>query len=341
MKIQKAELLAALDKVKPGLATIDRIEQATHFAFMGDRVVTYNDEISVSCKVAGMDLTGAVDAKHLYAFLNKVKKPELITETTDNEIRLKVGKGTAGLAFMDEVTLPLHELGEIDKWSALPNGFMDALLFCRFSCFKNMSRPILTCVHVGSDFVESCDNTRLTYLLLNEKNPVPDFLIPGSTVSLLAKYDVSKIATSEGWVHFQTADGGLTFSCRVFEDNYPDTTAIREEVEGATEVILPKDLPTVLGKVEVFAHNEEENKDRTEIKLSKKKFTVRSQNQVGWYEETLPVRYTGEELRFKTNPAFLVDMLSKTDRCAIGEKKIRFGAVEEDGWTHIIALPFG
>ena len=45
MKINKSELQEALAKVKPGLASKDLIEQATSFAFMDGRVVTYNDEM--------------------------------------------------------------------------------------------------------------------------------------------------------------------------------------------------------------------------------------------------------------------------------------------------------
>ena len=72
MKINKVELQEALEKVKPGLASRELIEQSTSFAFMGDRVVTYNDEISISHPVKNLDVTGAVKAQTLYAFLNKI-----------------------------------------------------------------------------------------------------------------------------------------------------------------------------------------------------------------------------------------------------------------------------
>ena len=50
MKINKKELQEALERVKPGLASRELIEQSTSFAFMRDRVVTYNDEISISTR---------------------------------------------------------------------------------------------------------------------------------------------------------------------------------------------------------------------------------------------------------------------------------------------------
>ena len=51
MKINRLILQKALETVKPGLANKEMIEQATSFAFMKDKVVTYNDEISISYQI--------------------------------------------------------------------------------------------------------------------------------------------------------------------------------------------------------------------------------------------------------------------------------------------------
>ena len=49
MKINRKELLDTLSIVSPGVSNKEMaIEQATTFAFLKDRVVTYNDEISIS-----------------------------------------------------------------------------------------------------------------------------------------------------------------------------------------------------------------------------------------------------------------------------------------------------
>jgi len=77
MNIQKEQLKKALETVKPGLAGKEIIEQSTSFAFMGDRVVTYNDEISISHPVEGLNLTGAIRAEELYQLLSKLKREEI------------------------------------------------------------------------------------------------------------------------------------------------------------------------------------------------------------------------------------------------------------------------
>jgi DNA polymerase III sliding clamp (beta) subunit (PCNA family) len=338
MKINKTELQTALEKVKPGLANKEIIEQSTHFAFMGDRVVTYNDEISISCKVPNLDLTGAVSAQELYTFLSRIKVDEIEAEVTESEIRLKTGKSTAGLVLYPEIKLPLEELGEIEDWHLLPEDFIKVLSFCRFSCSRDMSRPILTCVHVGLDYMESSDNVRFTYRALEDEIPVPEFLIPATTVQDLARYAVTEIATSKGWVHFRTADETVTFSCRIFDDNYPNTDKILHLDEEPVEIILPKGLPEVLDRASVFAKAQFDSDTMVTVTLKDKKLLVEAKNAAGWFEETLPVRYTDDPIKFIINPAFLEEMLDKTASCFIGGNKIKFGNEDKDGWTHIIGL---
>ena len=339
MKINKTDLQKALEKVRPGLANKEIIEQSTHFAFMGNRVVTYNDEISISCQVPNLDLTGAVSAQELYTFLSRIKVEEIEAEITENEIRLKTGKSTAGLVLHSEIRLPLQEMGDIEEWHTLPEGFMEALSFCRFSCSKDMSRPILTCVHVGDNYMESSDNIRFTYRGLPDGDvPVPEFLIPGTTIQELNRYKVAEIATSKGWIHFRTADKTVTFSCRIFEDNYPNTESILELTEEPVKINLPKDLPEVLDRASVFAKAQFDADTMITVTLKDRKILIEAKNDAGWFEEELPIRYKDDPIKFVINPAFLSEMLGKTKSCMISGNKIKFGAEEKEGWTHIIGL---
>ena len=54
------------------LANRELIEQSTSFAFMKNLVVTYNDEISITHPVEGLNLTGAIKADEFYKKGEKV-----------------------------------------------------------------------------------------------------------------------------------------------------------------------------------------------------------------------------------------------------------------------------
>lgn len=213
MKISRVELLEALQKVKPGLANKELIEQSTSFAFIGDRVVTYNDEISVSHPVEGLEnMRGAIKAKTLYEFLARVKDEEIEIEQEENEVLIKTGRSKAGFRFEYEIRLPLEEVGEIGKWKKLPEDFVDALRLSYPACSNDMSRPILTCVNIQGDKVEASDSFQIIQYQLKKKTPA-DFLIPASSVKELIKYDIQEVSVGENWVHFRTSEGTV-FSSR-------------------------------------------------------------------------------------------------------------------------------
>ncbi len=336
MKINKAELQAALEKVKPGLSTKEIISQATHFAFMGDRVVTYNDEISVSCLVPNLNLTGAVPANELHNYLGRVQAAEIEMEITEHELQLTAGKSKAGLVLHSEVTLPLEELGQQTGWQKIPDGLVDAIAFCRFSCSRDMSRPVLTCIHVSNNgFVQSCDNYRITKCeFLQTKNPINTFLMPATSAQELIKHDVQNICFSTGWAHFRTVDKAVTFSCRLFDDNYPDTTAVLS-MGNPVEIKLPKKLGEMLQRAEVFAKAEFDAGALVDITLADRKMVVSAENASGWFKEESPVRYTGTPITISVNPAFVQDMLSRTAACSIDNTKMQFVG---DGWAHVVSL---
>ena len=71
--MNREDILEALEIVKPGLASKEHIEQSTCFAFKNGKVMTFNDEISVSHPVEGLDgLEGAI--KRLTSFIRYCAK---------------------------------------------------------------------------------------------------------------------------------------------------------------------------------------------------------------------------------------------------------------------------
>lgn len=330
--MNKQKLLKALEIVKPGLASQEMIEQSTSFAFVGNRVVTYNDEISISHPIEGMDITGAVKAKELYKLLAKIDKEEIEITVTETELRLTAGKARAGLTFQQEITLPLEEIEKQGEWKLLPDGFLEALKFTQFTCSQDMSKPVLTCINVRKDgLIESSDNYRITRYQVKEM-PVPTFLLPATSARELVKYEITEIAQGQGWIHFRTSDGTI-FSCRVFEENFPDTEPLIE-VKG-TEITLPDSMNEALSRASIFSRETYTDTEFVQITLERNKLTVHGKNDTGWYDEMLRVRYKGEVLSFFINPSFLSKILASTNNCLLGDRVIKF---QGENWLHIIAL---
>ncbi len=339
MKVKKDELAQALSIVKPGLASKEMIEQSTSFAFMGDRVVTYNDEISISHPVPGLDATGAVKADALYQFLARVKQEEIDIEWEDTEVKITAGKTKAGLVLESEVRLPVAEIGEIGTWQDLPEGILGAMRLCGPCCSKDMSRPMLTCLHIVSDgTVEAADVHQIIRVSLGEEIPIASVLLPSSSANELAKYKVTKVAEGEGWLHFKTAEDTV-FSCRVFEGEFPNVSDFLDVGEGVS-VEFPAKMLEVLERSEVFATSRDIESLPPEvlIDISSGKVQVSAKNDFGWFEETFRIRYKGDAVSFRTNPDLLTNALKQSLSCTIAQDRIKFGG---DSWEYVIASVVG
>lgn len=330
--MQRKELLDALGIVKPGLANREMIEQSTSFAFMDGRVVTYNDEISISHPIKGLDVEGAIRADELYQLLSKINKDEIDFVTRDSEVILKSGKIAAGFSLEEKIELPLEEIGDLGKWKKMPTSLLEALRFTMFSCSRDMSSPLLTCVNVRKDgLVESSDNWRFTQHQ-GDKLPIRTFLIPATTVQDLVRYDVTKIASGRGWVHFATAEGTV-FSCRTFEGEFPSGADLLD-VKGV-EITLPKSIGDMLDRATVFSKRGHVLDEMVTVTLAKKKLKVFGQGDSGWFEESANVKYSGDPIAFSISPTFLKDIVIKHRACILGDNRMKFVG---EGWEHVMAL---
>lgn len=332
MKIEKAALLTALEKVKPGLASKEMIEQSTSFAFMGDRVVTYNDEISISHPVKGLDVKGAVKAQVLYSFLNKIKRDEIEVEWEENQVKITAGRSKAGLVFEAEVKLPVEEVGKIGDWKSLPEEIVEALRFCYPCCSKDMSRPILTCVHINGKRVQASDGYQIINYRLEKKSPVKGFLLPASAVRELVKYNIKEIAEGEGWIHFRTEDGTV-FSSRIFEGSFPEIEKFLDFT--GIEIPFPKTAPQALERARIFSGNSGEEIPQVEVSVSEDQISFSAKDASGWFEENTRTKYKGDPIHFHTGVDFLINLLGQALSCIYGDDKIKFTG---EKWTHVLAV---
>ena len=89
MIINKLKFLKALDTVKPGLSNKEQIEQSSSYCFKNQHVITYNDEVSVSCPIEDFDIEGVVNSDELYSLVSKIKNKEIEVNLEGNQLLFK------------------------------------------------------------------------------------------------------------------------------------------------------------------------------------------------------------------------------------------------------------
>lgn len=334
MKIEKQQLQKAIETVKPGLSNKEIIEQTTSFIFQGGKVVTYNDEISLSHPVEGLDLEGAIKAEEFYKLLSKLKKDEIDMAIEGNEVQLKSGRSKASFTLTREIQLPFkEEIGEMGKWKKLPNEFNRLAKFAMGACSTDMSEPVLTCVHVNEQgYLEGTDSYRITRCYLNGKMPVGTFLIPATSINQVLKIQPTHIASGNGWIHFSNGDGAV-ISSRIYQSEFKDLSPFME-VEGV-EVEFPASIVSSIEKASIFAKRDVALDEQIKIDIMPKKLMVSGKSDTGKFEGKAPIQYEGDKISFIIAPYLLLDILQETSQCVIGDNALKF---QGEGWEYVSVL---
>jgi hypothetical protein len=337
MKIKKSSLFAALTVVKPGLASKELLEQTTSFAFVNGRVVTYNDEISISHPVEGVDFEGAVNAKELYGLLSRVDKEEIEVVLEGTELRITAGRVKAGLKLETEVKLPLKEIPEEMEEIPNPEEFNHLLSFAMRTCSVDPAQPKLSCIAIRKNgTMVGSDGHRMLYARGTELN-VNDFLLPASSAVEIVKIDPVMISLEKGWVHFANGDGTVVSSRRI-EDDYipePQLQAILK-FNKIGEIEFPARVNDILGRVKLFAEGDTPLDELVEIKVAGGKITFKGKSDVtgSWMEERATIEFDGE-VDFYITPSLFTDILSKTT-VAIVDKSLQRLMFSAENWDYVV-----
>ena len=329
MEINKELLQKALDNAKSGVASKEIIAQTTAFCFLNKQIVTYNDEVSVSYPIP-LELTAAVNANELYAFVSKCKTETIDITETETELIFKSGRSKAGLLKQSEIVLPLQELQGKKQWKILPVKFLYGLSFCMTSAGHDMTKPVLTGVHVKDTILQSSDGYRIAYYGMDE--PVDaDIVIPATSCPAILKFQPRKIAITEGWAHFQNEDKAV-LSCRILAEKFPDTSKFLE-MEGV-EIKLPK-MDEILEKAGIFSKRTFAVDECVTITLKDKKLLIRSESETGWFEESAKIEYKGEPLSIMVSPYLIKDILKEEVITLYNDNRLLFTG---DNWQYLTML---
>jgi len=332
MKTQ--ELKKTLELVKPGLANKEILEQATSIIFKDGHAWTFNDEVAVMAPLE-IGITGAVPAEPLYQFLAKLS-PDVEVEIAEgeNELKLKAGRNRAGIRMDPDIKLPLdEELVEPEEWNDIPEGFLPALQNVLFSASRSGHLPILTCVHIADEFMETCDEFRMTRQGGFTLKMEGDIKIVAKHLEQLKDYKPTEDGINGHWLHFRN-EGGVVYAVRMVEGEYPDLSGFI--INDGVEISFPKELNEALDWAAVMADDKIKYEQEVSVLLTKGNMTVRGEGPDGWAEQTLRLKYTGDNLTFKSHPLFLKEMAKLAKKVTVGDTALKVEG--ENGFVHVVAL---
>lgn len=331
MKINVNELKTALETVKPGLSNKEMIEQSTSFCFANGRVITFNDEISVSCPV-NLDITGAIDSKVLYAYLNKLKVEEADVLIQDNEIVVKSGRSKASFTIQSEIKLPFSEVPDAGNWETVDSELLKALEFCMGACSRDMSQPVITNVHLKDTFVEGTDRYRIAQYQMKKKFPFGEILIPATICPVFIKFKPTHISIVPGWVHL-TNETKAVLSFRTFAEKFPELSKFTN-IEGE-EITLAKDIIEIIDRAVIFAKKDTLLDESITITVEAGKMIISAVGDTSKFEEKARSEYKGSTITFIIAPYLFKDIISQNVNPIFAPGRLLFTG---ENWKYLTML---
>lgn len=335
MPIKTSELQSVLKIAKNGLASKDIVDAGKVFIFQKDKIITYNDHVSVQVPFKSeLEVTAPADA--FFKIISQLKSDEIILELDGENLSIRSGKVRSELSCpaldLEEILSPV-DTAELD-WKNLPSDFMEAIKNTVFSASADMTKPIFTCISVSKKGIHSTDNLRISEFLFSKGNFKDSFLLPATASYLLLSVlpSAEKFAHSESWIFFKDSTETV-FAIKEVEGEFPDVTSFFE-VDG-TQIDLPPELSESIETASILAEGEFAFDKKITVTYKKGKITCKGETAgSGWVSSTVPCQ-TKDELSFQINPVFFKEILSKCKTAIHSDSVLLFTA---DNFRHTVSL---
>ena len=318
MQVNRKELLRTLKVNQIAVTRHEILDQSNCLVFGAGTISSFDGEILVRTK-SPLDLENAVvPADDLIKLLAKYPDEEIDIRKKGSEVLVQGKRRRAGISCVSEVSLPLGEIPIPKKWRKIREGVPDALQQAAKTCGRNSASPVTTMVHVTKDLVEACDNYRL-YRYSGQTGFPREVSVPGESIAKLDGLGVLKTAVSnEGWIHWLIEEGH-EIVCRCYALKYPTHIEKILKLSTASDVRLPPNLSKILGRATIMTGDN----PLVRVEIKKGLISVIGRKESGWYREQKRIRYDGPTLAFDVHPLFLDEILKRSRKVQIGNRKMK------------------
>lgn len=327
--VNREKLLLQLESVQAGLSPREIIEQSSCFVFRDGRVLTYNDEVACRRKCE-LQITGAVPAVPLLSILRKLAEETLEVEVEGNELILIGKRRKAGIRLEAEITLPVGKVEKPGEWQVLHDDFIEGVNLVQHHASKDESQFSLTCIHLSTDYIESCNNVQAVRVKM-KTGLKASTLVRRDALKHVVPLGMVEFCETESWMHFRNTDG-LTLSVRRYMTEYENVDSIFQ-VKGEP-IVIPKGLGEAVEKASIFSA-ESSDDNLISVELRPERMRIRGTGATGWFQEVKKLAYNGPDLSFLIAPEMLIEITNKHNEAEITEGRLK---VDGGKWVFVTCL---
>ncbi len=332
MKINREELLHALESVEPAVSQREILEQSVCLVFKDSKIIAFDDELACTApSKLKSSFTGAVKASSLLDILRKLKEDDIDVDFKDSQLIITGKNKKTELTLESEITLPVDSVETPTEWKDLHEDFCEAINTVQGCASKDESQFHLTCIHVAPKWIEASDTYQISRFKL-DTGLKESILLKKKALHHVAESGATKFSETETWVHFQ-APTGLVISCRRYLEEFPDMTPYLN-VEGGKTVTLPKGLDEAIARAGIFSADNADD-DQILVSLSRNKLKLIGRGASGKHTEWRKIAYDGPDLSFYISPELITEIAKKYTKCQMTEAALR---VDGGSWTYVTCL---
>lgn len=330
MKLEREELIRALESVEPGLSPAETVEQSSCFCFVTGRVYAFN--MRLFCHAgSGLpdDMTGAIPAKSTLHAIKHMPDEYLNVSVEEGCFVLKGSGRKAGIR-SSPVVIPIDKVERPETWTKLDESFSDAVSLVQGCAGKDPNKFVTTCVSVTPKWIEAFDNRQAARFKV-DTGLTESCLVERDSIKHVVAAGISEVALTQSWIHFRSPEG-VHISCRRFVEQFPALGSVYD-VKG-DKLILPKSLPEVVELAERFA-TEDRDSPKITVEVKKNKIRFTAEGVTGYAISWRDVQYSGAERKFSLPPDVLKGLAEKGGSCVVSDQRI---VVNGGRWRYAVAL---
>jgi DNA polymerase III sliding clamp (beta) subunit (PCNA family) len=339
MKVNKNDLITAIEKVKSGLSR-------TLLNFTGSHIITSSDIIFA---IIPFDLKEvgpfSVDAKGFYNIISGISEEEIELKLKQESLSITSSKTRAKIRISIKNENDLKNIQKIiknDSWDKLPKTFMKYLSICSISTLESnlTSNSILKNILIRENLMASSDSFRISRCFLRRKIKLPkkEILLPSDTISKILNKSFDYYSFSNPFFLLKD-ESDLVYGIRIEEGKYKEFED-HFDLDGI-EIDFPSDLYNIISSSSKFLRdtNDEISTEHEVIKITLKRniLMTKVKRDIGWIEKKLPIKYMGKSFSFLTNPKLLEELSQDMTKMIISKEKALF---KTDDFEILIVLPY-
>jgi len=337
-KVETAKIKEVLEKIKAFIppTNLSLLEEQVYILFRKDGTYITNGFFQLFYPyVLGEEII--VEGFAFSQIISKIEDPYIYLQTVEHKLIIKTRKIKVEMNILLEYPYSLYR--NPNDWLKLPNKFSDILRKAKVCVLETVGEPVLSCVFITPESIESIDSIRcFIYDLKNNPHEIKEsFLINLDEIKKLILIEPVSFVIKEHTMFFKNQEG-LILVFPLIKGNFPNTSSLKKN-EGVKFVFPLKEVIKAIDRSNALIQSIQKNLRWVKITVNSERIKLKGESSRGVYEEIIEKenKELTEEIQFFLTP-YLIEEISDPEEnytSYLTDKTITFLS---ENYRYVLAL---